>query len=62
MRAKVTFELEAPAECTKEQFLEWLSYELAQERKIKMDNPLEPFELEGLDETADYVTIEIIKE
>ena len=40
MKAKIEFTIEAPTDCTEEQFKEWIEYELSYSNEIDVSNPL----------------------
>ena len=40
MKAKIEFTIEAPTDCTEEQFKEWINYSMEYIDKIDISNPL----------------------
>lgn len=46
MKAEVTFQVESPTDCTEEEFIEWIMFELQRHGSISLENPLHEHELD----------------
>lgn len=61
MGAEVTFRIEAPADCTQQQFEEWIKFRLQERRNLSADNPLKDYELDlAANGEIDFINIETL--
>ena len=49
MECEVRIRVDAPCECTDEQFKEWVEYSVGYRGGISIDNPLHQYDLEASD-------------